>query len=60
MKKLAKRHTAMPETLEAYCSCSCNCNGTCACTSGRVDNRAALTYARYTQFYSSFLSIYMV
>lgn len=60
MKKLVKRNAAMPETLEAYCSCSCGCTGTCACTSGQVDNTAALYYARYTQFYSSFVAIYMV
>jgi len=60
MKKLAKRKVAIPETLEAYCTCICNCTGTCSCTSGQVDNTAALYSARYTQFYSSFLTIYMV
>lgn len=59
MKKLVKRSGVMQETLEAYCSCSCSCTGTCACTTGQVDNNAALNYARYTQFYSSFVAIYI-
>ncbi len=60
MKKLVKRNDAMPETLEAYCSCSCGCTGTCSCTTRQVDNRSSLYYARYTQFYTSFVAIYMV
>lgn len=60
MKKLVKRSDVMQETLEAYCSCSCSCAGTCACTTGQVDNYAALTQARYTQFYMDFVAIRMV
>lgn len=59
MKKLVKRSDIMQETLEAYCSCSCNCTGTCKCTTGQVNNFAALTQARYTQFYMDFNVIYM-
>lgn len=59
MKKLIKRSGVMQETLEAYCSCSCSCTGTCACTTGQTDNTSSLNFARYTQFYSSFVSINM-
>ena len=60
MKRLIKRNPGMTETLEAYCSCGCGCAGTCQCTVGQVNNNSALYSARYTQFYSSFLTIYMV
>lgn len=60
MKKLVKRSDVMQQSLEAYCSCSCSCYGTCSCTTGPVDNNAALTQARYTQFYMDFVAINMM
>lgn len=60
MKKLVKRSDVMQETLEAYCTCSCSCYGTCSCTTGQVNNYAALTQAMYTRFYMDFTAINMV